>query len=522
MITALRSRPRALALTLALVAGAATLVQTSPAQAQVPPPEGTGASATKDCPGTLAALGETITCTFAVKNIGFFPAQVVELTEESPFPAGTPTDISCTVPNPNPALPPLVIDEGDTLNPGVDCTGSFAVTIPSDRTFCNTFLADRVSIDLQYGAPNFPQPVFAGAFATEVTGIRCPADITITKTADELSKVGDKVTYTFRICNDGDVTVNRGTVTDTLLGDLTQVFPATLAPDQCVDVMRERTVAAGDPDPLKNTVTATYNAGTGIFATSDTATASDETNLFQPAVTVTKNCSPDPVQVGQAELCTIVVTNTSSTDSPALINGTIVDTLTGDLLAAGNTAVVTSNCTPTLGLTGASCTITTTRTVLATDPNPLVNTVTVHYNPQGFPNDITASATDSVTVKPPPGNEGCTPGFWKNHPEAWVGFTTGQTLESVFDVPDALGLDNATLLEALSFQGGSGNVGAARILLRAAVAALLNAASPDVDFTLTTAEVIAQVNTALASQDRATMLALATDLDAANNLGCPL
>jgi hypothetical protein len=173
-------------------------------------------------------------------------------------------------------------------------------------------------------------------------------------------------------------------------------------------------------------------------------------------------------------------------------------------------------------LTGASCTITTTRTVLATDPNPLVNTVTVHYNPQGFPNDITASATDSVTVKPPPGNEGCTPGFWKNHPEAWVGFTTGQTLESVFDVPDALGLDNATLLEALSFQGGSGNVGAARILLRAAVAALLNAASPDVDFTLTTAEVIAQVNTALASQDRATMLALATDLDAANNLGCPL
>ena len=32
------------------------------------------------------------------------------------------------------------------------------------------------------------------------------------------------------------------------------------------------------------------------------------------------------------------------------------------------------------------------------DPNPLVNTVTVHYNPIGFPNDITATATASVTI----------------------------------------------------------------------------------------------------------------------------
>ena len=31
-----------------------------------------------------------------------------------------------------------------------------------------------------------------------------PADITVTKTADELSKVGDAVTYTIEICNVGD------------------------------------------------------------------------------------------------------------------------------------------------------------------------------------------------------------------------------------------------------------------------------------------------------------------------------
>jgi hypothetical protein len=121
-------------------------------------------------------------------------------------------------------------------------------------------------------------------------------------------------------------------------------------------------------------------------------------------------------------------------------------------------------------------------------------------------------------------NEGCTPGFWKTHPEAWLptGYSPGDTLESVFDVPDALGLDNNTLLEALSFNGGNTVKGAAKILLRAAVAALLNAAHPDVDYPRTEAEIIADVNAALASGDRSTMLTLAAALDLDNNAGCPL
>jgi hypothetical protein len=120
------------------------------------------------------------------------------------------------------------------------------------------------------------------------------------------------------------------------------------------------------------------------------------------------------------------------------------------------------------------------------------------------------------------GDEGCTPGYWKQeqHFDSWVGYTQNQTLESVFDVPDAYGLDSTTLLAALSLQGGPGVNGAARNLMRAAVAALLN--STGVDYTMTSAEVIAAVNAALASGDRDTMLALAADLDADNNLGCPL
>ncbi|MGH3368714.1 MAG: DUF5979 domain-containing protein, partial [Nocardioidaceae bacterium] len=120
-------------------------------------------------------------------------------------------------------------------------------------------------------------------------------------------------------------------------------------------------------------------------------------------------------------------------------------------------------------------------------------------------------------------NQGCTPGYWKNHLDAWppTGYSPNQTLESVFNVPNEFGLDSKTLLQALSFLGGSTRKAAARILLRAGVAALLNSAHPDVDYPLTTAEVISKVNTAL-TKSRSAMLTLAKQLDQKNNLGCPL
>jgi uncharacterized repeat protein (TIGR01451 family) len=499
MTIALRSWRRALV----LVAAVGTLVVAGSAQAQEPP--GTGAEANKTCPGVAATIGQTITCNFSVQNTGDLPAQVTALTETSPDPGGAVVDISCTVAG------GAVIDEGDTLAPDTPCLGSFQVTIPNDPTLCNTVLSDRVDVALQYN--QFTPPLTAGAFATHTTLILCPADISITKTADALSKVGDDVTYTFNICNDGDATVNRGSVTDTLLGDLTTFFPATLTAAQCVEVVRTRTVAAGDPDPLANTVTATYTSGSGIFATSNTATASASTNLFQPSVVVTKNCTPDPVDIGADVTCTIVVTNTGSADSPALENGTIVDTLTGNLLDALNTAVTSNTCTAGLA-TGASCTIVTERTVLATDPNPLVNTVTVHYNPVGFPNDITATATESIAVNQPPGGEGCTPGFWKQdqHFDSWVGFAPTDSFEAVFGVSVP---GSPTLLDALNSGGGGINA-----LMRHAVAALLNASSPDVDSDFTTAQVIALVQAALGpgGDIEGTKNLLA----ASNEAGCPL
>lgn len=122
------------------------------------------------------------------------------------------------------------------------------------------------------------------------------------------------------------------------------------------------------------------------------------------------------------------------------------------------------------------------------------------------------------------GNQGCTPGYWKNHLAAWdpTGYTPDQTIESVFAAAGMYGVAGTTLLENLQNHGGGGAEGAARILLRAAVASLLNASNPHVGYPRTTAEVIDDVNLALLTGHRPTILSLATDLDDDNNLGCPI
>jgi len=120
--------------------------------------------------------------------------------------------------------------------------------------------------------------------------------------------------------------------------------------------------------------------------------------------------------------------------------------------------------------------------------------------------------------------QGCTPGYWKQpqHFDSWVDFTTGQTVGSVFDQATASEPFDKTLLEALEFTGGE--FGQEGKLLRAAVAAILNAShdDDDVNYPLEVADIIMQVNAAIASGDDDTMEDLKDLLDHLNNLGCPL
>jgi len=71
-----------------------------------------------------------------------------------------------------------------------------------------------------------------------------------------------------------------------------------------------------------------------------------------------------------------------------------------------------------------------------------------------LPNELSASDTACCEVG---GQEGCTPGFWKNHPDCWECFTPTTLVGSVFMVPSELSdLADDTLIEALRYKGGTG------------------------------------------------------------------
>lgn len=237
-------------------------------------------------------------------------------------------------------------------------------------------------------------------------------DIDVDKTGDELSKVGDDVEYTITVENTGAVTTFKDDITDTLLGDITvdgvdQANPnvvsntcgASLAAGATCEITLAYTVQEGDPDPLPNEVTVHYTGKADLSDTGVSATDDHSVNLFQPSVEVDKS-GDDLSKVGDDVDYVFEITNTGSDDSPDLVNGTVDDTVLGDLLDPANPFVTSSDCTGTLP-TGGSCTITATRTVEEGDPDPLDNTVSVLYNPSGFPNEITDTDDHSVNLFQP-------------------------------------------------------------------------------------------------------------------------
>jgi hypothetical protein len=167
--------------------------------------------------------------------------------------------------------------------------------------------------------------------------------------------------------------------------------------------------------------------------------------------------------------------------------------------------------------------------------------------------------SDSVTIEICGEYWAFTPGFWKNHTEAapsgndawqYTGYSPEENLGEIFGADYLVGkprgelkpLSQFTLLQALSFKGGPGVPGATQILLRAGVAALLNASfhetldveghpkatidaegrliNPDngsVYYPLSVDKVIFVINEALASNDAQTILDLAALLDGYNN-----
>ena len=241
-----------------------------------------------------------------------------------------------------------------------------------------------------------------------------------------LSKRGDAFIFQYDIQNTGASTLYLVSVIDSYLGDITAealaggALSATdrpspdagcgrLVPGASCSFGIVSAVPDDAEDPFSSSARASYGSSPTTAAATDAGTdvivsvTDDDVfplNLFQPSVDVAK--TGDTLSLpGNAAHYTITVTNTGSSDSPNLANGSVEDTLLGDLLDPQNPYVTASTCAAVLP-TGGSCQIQAARTVQSGDPDPLPNTATATYNPAGgFPNVITDSAYHAVNRAAP-------------------------------------------------------------------------------------------------------------------------
>jgi hypothetical protein len=340
--------------------------------------------------------------------------------------------------------------------------------------------------------------------------------------------------YRIRVTNCGNEALNSVTVTDNRLNITGCNFPPTLAVGQTVECIVS---GVEHCTGVTNTVTASgvgASSGTPVSTNSFATVIVREIDLTcellvngQPRIEIP--CDQQPYLVTNA----LRVCNTGQLPIVGSIFAPYIVAMGGDCTNVANIQVSLDpgqcvvyplcidsvTCPPDCSLAFSNY-VKVTATVDLTKTNVCAWT----RNASNAIVEITASTECSAVVEcQPQGHAGCTPGFWKNCTIHWqpTGYRTTQTVRSVFSLGNCCtSLGNSSLLSALSFGGGGGVCGAAQNLLRAAVAALLNASSPEVDYPFATQEVILSVNAALQSCDRATILALASELDRNNNLGC--
>jgi len=195
----------------------------------------------------------------------------------------------------------------------------------------------------------------------------------------EVAVRGETITYTISVANVGDLAVEVITVTDSLLGDVTDVFTATLPPGAS-DVQRfDWTVPEDEDDPLSRTVTVTAAAvGQEV---SDRAAA--EVSLLKPAVEVATALDPEAAVRGEVVTYTVAISNPGRIDLAAV---RVTDSILGDLSPSFPDT-----------LPGGASERRTFPWPISTDPEePLERTVTVEA--AGAGEDVSASSSAALVL----------------------------------------------------------------------------------------------------------------------------
>jgi uncharacterized repeat protein (TIGR01451 family) len=263
-----------------------------------------------------------------------------------------------------------------------DLSGSFADSLPAGGSECHTFpytvqpgdpdpLVNTVTVTAQ----DIPPP--GTVSPTQVTD-EDSATVDLVHPGCEVSKSclpatvppGGQISYEICVHNTGDVAMTNISVVDTLLGDKSADFAGPIAPGAQICHTYNYNVPNGQPPGMiNNAVTVTWNPA-GFPENNESCGDECSVEVLPVGLDCDKTADPTQSKAGHVvnyELCV------SNTGQVTLENITVVDSLLGD--KSGDFA-------NTLAPGGSEC-HSYPRTVQPGDPDPLVNTLTVHANPVG-------------------------------------------------------------------------------------------------------------------------------------------
>jgi hypothetical protein len=453
-------------------------------------------------PGPQAVVGSTLAWTYAVANAGGVELTNVRVSDDQGLAVGCPK---------------AVLAPGESMT----CTASSLAAAGQHRNVATAIGTPPSGPDVQAADPaNYLGLTPAIDIEKLVNGL--DAD---TPPGPSLA-VGSAIAWTYRVANVGDVPLADVKVTDDQ--GLTVSCPQNaLVAGESMVCTAASSAAAGQHVNIAKVV----GTPPGGSAVED----SDPANYLgrTPGIDIEKlvngqdaDTPPGPkLEAGSKVVWTYVVTNTGQI---ALDEVTVTDNR-GVVVTCPKTAPITL-------APGESMTCTASGTAISAASRsqagaPCTEPCEVKYSNIGTAVGTPGSGGPVSDEDPAHyytcgGDEGCSPGYWKNHAGSWppTGYSPSQQVSTVFNQAGSHypGLGDDSLLKALAYDGGSGDWGAAETLLRVAVAAVLNASHPGVAYPHTPAAVIADVNSALHSESRSAMLALAGALDHDNNQGCPL
>ncbi|WP_202128471.1 DUF7507 domain-containing protein [Paenibacillus dendrobii] len=374
----------------------------------------------KSASTTNATVGDTLTYSFLISNTGNIPANVT-LTDN--IPAGSSfIDNSVLVNNvPSPGLNPITGIPVTVAN-GTTASVSFVVNVTS-------LPASRQLVDQAAAVSTFTLPggrqVSVNSVSNTITIPVAIPNVSVVKTVSAIDAViGDTLTFTSVVTNNGASNVNNVSLTDALPSNVSFITgsvivngvsrPAavpsgisigTLAPGAAATITFEVRITMAIPSQINNQSTVSFTSGTFSGSASSNTTT---TPVTQPQISLSKSASTTNASVGDPVNYTVTISNTGNLAA----NVIFTDNIPSGTTFTPNSVVINGFPFPgespatgiSLGsLAPGATTVISFSVVITTLPNPqtLSNQATANYTftpPDG--RTLTGSAvSNTVTIQ---------------------------------------------------------------------------------------------------------------------------